>query len=632
MLATKKLALACITLLSLWPIEKLLSQAAPRYCRASAGDASYEYISRVSLNGQSISSGTPTRSSDGRYYPTTNPPFLTTLSTATTYQISVEITVIRGAFGQAIGVWIDLDGDGRFQHPQERVTTAFVVPWSTQTVNARFNMPSCSPVLTNTRLRVILHHGGAVANLNPCQNHGSGEVEDYLVNVSHINVRSVAPTSNDVNISTNEDIGLAINNISFTSGDPNNTFLGITVQRTYGRGNLLYFTNPVARNSFIPAYDLSNGELIFRNALNENGNNYARFSFRVHDCNEVVSRAYNYNISVLPVDDPLIIESTPRTIPEHSPNGTFAGEVEVTNLDIDILEYDIVGGNTGNAFSVDNLGRILVADSVKADFEIQPTFNLDMEVTEKNRADNSVINTYNHTVRVTLTDISLPPVSRNATFSVRENELQGTTIGTIDAYDKDFTALTFRLVSSQAGDAYRVDMNTGRIYINTSRPDTLLNGNSYELMVEITGIANNMANYVYTIHVMRPRWSSLSGNYHDDLMHWNVNQVPIRSHDRIDVVGHVTVSQDLSIDEAELLNDSSIIATRNASVTLNVMAGRRNDDHNPGEDLGYLVADGGTITITGGLTKTYGVREILVRNNGNLVLLDGELHLPRPNR
>ena len=51
-------------------------------------------------------------------------------------------------------------------------------------------------------------------------------------------------------------------------------------------------------------------------------------------------------------------------IAERSPNGTFVGTVTSTNLGVHALNYVITGGNSNNAFTLDNNGVLTVANSV----------------------------------------------------------------------------------------------------------------------------------------------------------------------------------------------------------------------------------------------------------------------------
>ncbi|MBW2415979.1 MAG: cadherin domain-containing protein, partial [Deltaproteobacteria bacterium] len=113
-------------------------------------------------------------------------------------------------------------------------------------------------------------------------------------------------------------------------------------------------------------------------------------------------------VSLTNVNETPTVVGGPFNIDEGAPNGTALGAVVGTDDDAgQTLSYDIVGGNTGNAFAIDaGSGMITVADSAVLDFETNPSFDLVVEV----RDDGVPSASSTSTVRVTLNDMNDAPV------------------------------------------------------------------------------------------------------------------------------------------------------------------------------------------------------------------------------
>jgi subtilisin-like proprotein convertase family protein len=96
--------------------------------------------------------------------------------------ISIQVGTCTGNWGNMVAVWIDLNQDGNFQHPAERVfiSPASVTGPNTQTGNV---VIPATALLGPTRMRVQVREFGTAANMVPCGTFAWGEVEDYNVNI-----------------------------------------------------------------------------------------------------------------------------------------------------------------------------------------------------------------------------------------------------------------------------------------------------------------------------------------------------------------------------------------------------------------------------------------------------------------
>lgn len=110
------------------------------------------------------------------------------------------------------------------------------------------------------------------------------------------------------------------------------------------------------------------------------------FTFQASD-GTATSNIATVTIQVLPVNDTPTATWTPVALEENSAVGTVAGNVVGADVDGDSLTYQIVAGNSGGAFTInESTGMITVADSSLLDFETTPTFSLTVQVTDPSGA------------------------------------------------------------------------------------------------------------------------------------------------------------------------------------------------------------------------------------------------------
>ncbi len=92
-------------------------------------------------------------------------------------------------------------------------------------------------------------------------------------------------------------------------------------------------------------------------------------------------------INLAPVADPPVLPDATADLPENSVNATVVATLGVSDPDLgdpvpDTHTYQILSGNADNAFSVNNLGEILLNDASQIDFESAAVRNLVVEVTD----------------------------------------------------------------------------------------------------------------------------------------------------------------------------------------------------------------------------------------------------------
>lgn len=146
-------------------------------------------------------------------------------------------------------------------------------------------------------------------------------------------------------------------------------------------------------------------------------------------------------------------------VAENTPNGTTVTSV-VTATDVDssaTLTYAIIGGNTSAAFAIaPATGVITVANSAAVDVEVNPSFTLNLSVTDNG------VPTLSDTssIVITVDDVNEAPVfqSEPYAFSVAENSAPATAVGITPATDQDLPAqtLTYAITGGNTGGTFAI--------------------------------------------------------------------------------------------------------------------------------------------------------------------------------
>ncbi|MEQ1553114.1 MAG: GEVED domain-containing protein, partial [Ferruginibacter sp.] len=171
-------------------VQVALTPASGCYCANTATDPADEDILNVTLgtlnNTSTCTSVGPGFGSVVKQYANytsgTGAPAAPNVIQGAANPISVQVGTCNGNWGNMVAVWIDLNQDGTFQHPAERV---FISPASVTGPNTQVGnvVIPATALLGTTRMRVQVREFGTAANMVPCGNFTWGEVEDYNVNI-----------------------------------------------------------------------------------------------------------------------------------------------------------------------------------------------------------------------------------------------------------------------------------------------------------------------------------------------------------------------------------------------------------------------------------------------------------------
>ncbi|TGG92597.1 MAG: cadherin-like beta sandwich domain-containing protein, partial [Aphanocapsa feldmannii 277cV] len=333
-----------------------------------------------------------------------------------------------------------------------------------------------------------------------------------------INVEEVndAPTASSKTVIATEDTDYPFTATDFgfmdiDQGDTLNHVTITTVPGT-GKGELLLDGAVIAMGDLdkdVTAGDLGDSKLKYRPPNNENGDNYASFSFTVNDGQDDSESAYSMNINMTAVNDPPIPVDDDAETPENTPV-----EIEVLANDEDVDE--------GTALSVTRVGT---ADGINTATETNPT-NGTVTITGSGTTitytpDSNFI-TGTDTFTYVVSDNATTPLTAVGTVTVTvisdasNARLSSLTMST-GTLEPDFSASTTSYTASVANNVDSISLTptterTGATVTvdgsevsrgNASDPIPLAEGADTTIRVVVTPQDQNAEEKTYTIQVTR---------------------------------------------------------------------------------------------------------------------------------
>ncbi len=207
------------------------------------------------------------------------------------------------------------------------------------------------------------------------------------------------------------------------------------------------------------------------------------------------------NINVLDVNEVPTVNDATFSVEENSPIGTSVGTVTATDPEGDVT-FEIISGNTSSAFAINSTsGEITVNASTPLNFEVTPTFNLTVRVTDNGSPTSNPL-TDTASITINLTNKNEMPTVNDATFFIVEDSQNGAVVGTVSASDPDAgDNLTFSITGGNSGTPFAINPSSGQITVNDS---TKLNADTtptYNLTVQVLDSGNLPDTATITINV-----------------------------------------------------------------------------------------------------------------------------------
>jgi parallel beta-helix repeat protein len=312
-----------------------------------------------------------------------------------------------------------------------------------------------------------------------------------LISISLLDVNE-APVIQNQSFTINENSlnGTQVGIVTATDPDAGQTF---TFSILSGNVNGCFTINPSSGSIIVS----NSGELDF-----ETGSTYA-LNINVQDNGAgSLSNQAVITISLIDVNEAPVINNQAFSVSENSPNGTFVGIVAAADPDQgQTTTFSIVSGNSNGAFSIDaSTGLLSVANSTAINYEVESSFALSV-----NLLDNGNVSLSSQaTITVSLSDVNEEPQITNQSFTVAENSVNSTYVGTVIASDPDAgQTLAFSILSGNSFGAFAINPTTGALTVANSSSLNFEIDNSFELTIKIqdngTGNLSNQANITVSL-------------------------------------------------------------------------------------------------------------------------------------
>lgn len=217
------------------------------------------------------------------------------------------------------------------------------------------------------------------------------------------------------------------------------------------------------------------------------------------------SAATDYTVNLVDFNDnaPIMEPGGPFSVTENPTVNTSVGFASATDDDPgDLLQYWISSGNTDNYFQLNwSTGEISVATAGTAlDYEgAQTTYVIGVSVYDGG----NMAGPESYTINVTDANDQAPVLQPGGPFSVAENSILGTSVGTVSAIDPDTTGepTTYGIVGGTGMSNFDINLNTGAITVSaTGTAMDFETVSTYTLQIQAgDGVNNSTADYTVNL-------------------------------------------------------------------------------------------------------------------------------------
>jgi alpha-tubulin suppressor-like RCC1 family protein len=162
-------------------------------------------------------------------------------------------------------------------------------------------------------------------------------------------------------------------------------------------------------------------------------------------------------------DNTPLVKNQTFYVDENKHDNTWIGTIVANDDDpADTITYEIISGNTDNAFKIDSqTGKLSVNGDQKLNYENINQYELLVQVSDGTNVVTAI-------VLVILNEKNDPPTVSDQIFSVEENQPVGTVIGTVSAKDDDVgDTLSFSISAGNENNPFEID-SQGNISIKDS--------------------------------------------------------------------------------------------------------------------------------------------------------------------
>ncbi|KAF0195991.1 MAG: cadherin [Bacteroidetes bacterium] len=288
---------------------------------------------------------------------------------------------------------------------------------------------------------------------------------------------------------------------SLVQYSPNGTVVGTMTATDPNAGQTLSYTITAGNTNSVFSINSTTGAISVSNSSALSPQTFA-LTIRVTDNGTPVlySQATATITVTTPPNQAPVIAGQSFSVPANSANGSLIGTVVASDPNTgQTLTYSITGGNTSSIFALNSsTGNLTVANS---SLFIVGTYTLTVRATDNG----SPVLWAQAAVTITATPAAnIAPVITNQVFSVNENSVNGTLIGTIAASDPNAgQTLTYSIVSGNTNSVFSVNSANGNLLVNNSLALNYEYIQTFGLVIRVTdnGTGNLWSQATITVNV-----------------------------------------------------------------------------------------------------------------------------------
>ena len=230
------------------------------------------------------------------------------------------------------------------------------------------------------------------------------------------------------------------------------------------------------------AISASSGEITVANSSELDFETTPSYSLTVNASDGILSDNATITIDVNDITEngAPAVDAQMFSVSEHTSAGSIVGNIVASDPENDPLSWSILSGNTNNTFLLNSTtGELQLNGSL--DFSTTPYYMLEIEVSDGNQSTLATI-----TIDVNDPANNTAPVVEDQSFSLDENTVIQTSIGSVIATDQDDDPLTYSIVSGNTDGAFLLEASTGEITVENASAIDFETNSSFSLLLSVT--------------------------------------------------------------------------------------------------------------------------------------------------
>ena len=300
------------------------------------------------------------------------------------------------------------------------------------------------------------------------------ETAVITIDINDINEAPDIETGHDFDVDENSNNGILVGNVSTFTSDPDDGDM-LHYSIVGGNTGTAFGINPTS--GLIRVADGS--QLDFEDASSP-------YSLNIQVQDDGTGSLIDAAIVIINLNDlneaPTVNNQT-FDIDENSSNGANVDTVSIFDPDdTDSVTFAITSGNTGGTFTLDaGSGQLTINNNSILDHEMNPQFSLTIEIEDTGNLTDTA------TITIDVNDINDAPVVNNGqSFSLPENSVNSSPVGTIIANDQDVgDTLTYSITLGNINSAFTINPNNGEITVNDSNELDFETTPTYTLTIDV---------------------------------------------------------------------------------------------------------------------------------------------------